>query len=56
MYRLAALLTVAFVALKLAGYISWPWIWVLMPIPVSFAIMFTFWFAALLITEKFLNK
>ena len=26
------LLTIAFIALKLAGFIDWPWLWVLAPI------------------------
>ncbi len=29
------LLTIVFIALKLCGIISWPWIWVLAPIWVS---------------------
>lgn len=32
----AGLLTVVFVTLKLLGVISWPWIWVLAPIWISF--------------------
>lgn len=31
-------LTLLFIALKLTGYISWPWIWVLSPIWISLAI------------------
>lgn len=27
----ASLLTILFVGLKLTGYISWPWLWVLAP-------------------------
>lgn len=27
-----ALLTVLFVGLKLTGYITWPWLWVISPI------------------------
>lgn len=29
------LLTIVFIVLKLTGYISWPWIWVLSPIWIS---------------------
>jgi hypothetical protein len=36
------LLTVLFVGLKLTGYISWPWIWVLSPIWISFLIFIVF--------------
>ena len=32
------LLTVLFVALKLTGYISWSWWWVLSPVWISFAV------------------
>lgn len=36
-----SLLTLLFIALKLTGYISWPWVWVLAPvwIPIVFAIV-----------------
>jgi hypothetical protein len=34
------LLGVLFVGLKLTGHISWPWIWVLAPFWVPFAILF----------------
>jgi hypothetical protein len=30
------LLTVLFVGLKLTGYITWPWVWVLSPMWISF--------------------
>lgn len=35
------ILAVAFIALKLMGYISWPWLWVLAPIwaPVILVLM-----------------
>lgn len=29
------LLTIVFIVLKLTGYITWPWIWVLSPIWIS---------------------
>jgi len=31
----AGLLTVLFIGLKLTGYITWPWVWVLAPIWIS---------------------
>ena len=33
------LLTILFIALKLMGYISWPWVWVLAPIWITFALV-----------------
>lgn len=35
------LLTVLFIGLKLTGYISWSWWWVLSPIWISFLIVIT---------------
>jgi len=35
----AGLLTVAFVVLKLTGYISWSWWWVLSPVWISFGVL-----------------
>ena len=35
------LLTVLFIGLKLTGYITWPWVWVLSPIWISFLILIT---------------
>lgn len=32
------LLTVLFVGLKLTGYITWPWVWVLSPLWIPLAI------------------
>jgi uncharacterized protein (DUF983 family) len=32
------LLTVLFIGLKLTGYITWPWVWVLSPLWISFLI------------------
>lgn len=32
------LLTIAFIVLKLTNYIDWPWIWVLSPLWIGFAI------------------
>lgn len=31
----AGLLTILFIGLKLTGYITWPWIWVLSPVIIS---------------------
>lgn len=33
------LLTILFVALKLTGYITWSWLWVLSPIWISFVLV-----------------
>jgi hypothetical protein len=32
----SGLLTVVFIALKLTGNITWPWVWVLSPLWISF--------------------
>ena len=34
----SGLLTIVFITLKLTGYISWPWAWVLSPLWISFCI------------------
>lgn len=34
----AGLLTIAFIVLKLAGFINWSWWWVLSPLWISFSI------------------
>jgi len=39
----AGLLTIVFIALKLMGEISWPWIWVFSPIWISFGLLFVIW-------------
>jgi len=36
---LAGLLTVLFIGLKLTGYITWSWMWVLSPIWISFLLV-----------------
>ena len=41
----AGLLTIAFIILKLTGFISWPWIWVVSPIWLSLA----FWLILLIL-------
>lgn len=38
---LSGLLTVVFIALKLTGNITWPWVWVLSPLWISFLIGLT---------------
>lgn len=35
----SGLLTVLFIGLKLTGYISWPWLWVLSPIWISIGLL-----------------
>lgn len=34
----AGLLTILFIGLKLAGYIAWPWLWVLSPLWIPIAV------------------
>lgn len=41
----AGLLAVAFIVLKLTGYIAWSWLWVLSPLWIGFAI----WLAILVV-------
>lgn len=36
-----ALLTLLFIGLKLTGYITWSWVWVLSPMWIVFLIIFT---------------
>lgn len=40
-----SLLTILFIALRLTGFISWPWIWVVSPIWLSLA----FWLILLIL-------
>jgi hypothetical protein len=35
----SGLLTIVFIALKLTGNITWPWIWVLSPLWISFLLV-----------------
>ncbi len=35
----SGLLTVVFIALKLTGNITWPWVWVLSPLWISFLVV-----------------
>lgn len=46
---LAILLTVLFVGLKLTGYITWPWIWVLSPIWIDIALVILIIIAAVIV-------
>jgi len=48
----AGLLTIVFITLKLLGYISWGWIWVLSPLWIDFLITFLL-FIILLVLELF---
>ena len=43
------LLTVAFIVLKLTGYISWSWVWVLAPLWIPFLLALIFFVVFLLI-------
>lgn len=36
------LLTIVFITLKLLGYITWSWLWVLSPIWISILVIFCF--------------
>lgn len=46
---LAILLTVLFVGLKLTGYITWSWIWVLSPIWIDIALVILIIIAAVIV-------
>ena len=35
----SGLLTIVFIALKLTGNITWPWVWVLSPLWISFLLV-----------------
>lgn len=35
-------LTIAFIVLKLTGYVSWPWLWVLSPLWIPLALWLAF--------------
>ena len=45
----SGLLTVVFIALKLTGNITWPWVWVLSPLWISFMLGIAFLAIAFLI-------
>ncbi len=40
--NLAGLLTILFIGLKLTGYITWSWVWVLCPVWIPYAIGISF--------------
>lgn len=44
-------LTAIFIGLKLANVIDWPWIWVLSPIWIGWAILFVFGMLAVIVIE-----
>jgi hypothetical protein len=46
---LFGLLFVAFITLKLSGAVSWPWIWVLAPLWIPYALALGLVFTALLV-------
>lgn len=46
---LFSLLFVAFITLKLSGAVSWPWIWVLAPLWIPYALAIGLVFTALLV-------
>jgi MFS superfamily sulfate permease-like transporter len=48
----ATLLTIAFIVLKLANYITWSWLWVLSPLWISAIIVVIFLGAVFLLEKK----
>lgn len=42
------MLTILFIALKLTGVISWPWLWVWSPLLISYAVLILFFIIALI--------
>ena len=49
------LLTILFIALKLTGVIAWPWLWVLVPIWISFVVWLVLVFMLLGVALLFLR-
>lgn len=41
-------LTILFIALKLTGVISWPWLWVLSPLLIGYAVVILLFIIALI--------
>nr|DAV32411.1 MAG TPA: transmembrane protein [Caudoviricetes sp.] len=41
-------LTILFIALKLTGVISWPWLWVWSPLLIGYAVVILFFIIALI--------
>ena len=50
---LAGLLTIAFIVLKLTGYIDWSWWWVLSPVCITFAITLALVVASVLAAQAY---
>jgi hypothetical protein len=46
------LLAVAFIVLKLTGYIDWPWVWVLAPLWISAIVGFIFLIIAIILYAR----
>lgn len=42
------MLTILFIALKLTGVISWPWLWVWSPLLIGYAVVILFFIIALI--------
>lgn len=49
------LLTVVFITLKLTGYITWSWLWVLSPLWIGFGIFLAIALVALIIFVAMVN-
>jgi hypothetical protein len=45
----SSLLTLLFIGLKLTGYITWSWWWVMSPLLISFGFVMAIFFTALLL-------
>lgn len=45
------LLTIAFIVLKLTGYITWSWVWVLSPIWITFVVVFFIFLLAVVLAS-----
>jgi hypothetical protein len=50
---LSGWLTVLFVGLKLTGYITWPWIWVVSPLWITLSILLVFLVILLILKAVF---
>ena len=48
----SGLLAILFIALKLTGYITWSWLWVLAPIWIPFVIVIFILISIVIITNK----
>ena len=49
---LSSLLAILFITLKLTGYITWSWLWVLAPIWIPFVIVVFILISIVIITNK----